>query len=100
MQLPVQPMRMMIMIGLLAYSSAASAAAQAKLDYDLLDKKCEQEDSPNCCKSSVNTMRTHGYFLEPTVGCPSGYRRNMLRCLSTLHWCEPVDEKSAQKAEH
>jgi hypothetical protein len=100
MQAALQLIRMVFVFGVLLCSGGSAWAAEAKLDYNRLEKECENKDSPNCCKAAVKTMRAHGYFLKPAEGCPSGYRMEMLRCHSTPQWCEPVDTKGKQKVEH
>lgn len=58
--------------------------------YRNLAKECESRASYSCCISSVNYMADGNYTLEPETGCPEGYQRNMLRCIDTFKWCEPV----------
>jgi len=62
--------------------------------YKNLAKECKSRSSYNCCMSSVNNMANGNYKLEPETGCPDGYQRNMLKCIDTFVWCEPVKEIS------
>jgi hypothetical protein len=58
--------------------------------YDNLAIQCDSKDSKNCCLSSVDAIIKGNYILEPNTGCPSGTQRNMMKCESTLIWCEPI----------
>lgn len=58
--------------------------------YKELAKKCEEKGGFTCCISSVNAMEEGGYELEPETGCPHGFQVNMLRCVDSYKWCEPI----------
>jgi competence protein ComGC len=58
--------------------------------YENLREQCNTTDYSDCCISSVEIMESEGYLLEEQEGCPEGYQTNMLRCLGTLSWCEPI----------
>jgi hypothetical protein len=62
--------------------------------YKNLAKECESKSSYNCCMSSVNNMADGNYQLAPENGCPNGYQGNMLKCIDSFKWCEPVKEIS------
>ncbi|MFH1785888.1 MAG: hypothetical protein ABH842_05660 [Candidatus Micrarchaeota archaeon] len=59
--------------------------------YKVLAEQCEAKGSYSCCMASVNNMAAYNYMLEPATGCPSGYQRNMLKCIDTFVWCEKMD---------
>lgn len=83
------------------YAMRVSATPQAEIaqlpqDYQALGQQCLERGSFNCCMASVKTMAKGGYrqasefkSLEDE-GCPKGYRRNILRCIDSFAWCEPV----------
>jgi len=61
--------------------------------YKQLAEKCESNSGnigPGCCISSVRDMVIGNYKLEPENGCPEGYQRNMLKCIGSYKWCEPI----------
>lgn len=67
--------------------------------YQSLRKQCESRESENCCLASVEAMEA-GKFKEATkdsVSCPSGSKRNMMRCIDSFAWCEP-EKNTSDKA--
>ncbi|MDD4333049.1 MAG: hypothetical protein PHT51_02955 [Patescibacteria group bacterium] len=63
--------------------------------YKNLAKECELKLSHDCCMSSVNIMTNGNYQLAPgktlaESGCPEGYQPNMLKCIDSFRWCEPI----------
>jgi len=60
--------------------------------YTTLHEECLQKDSQSCCLSSVDAMEMGGYELMPMTGCVDGFGQNMLKCIDSLIWCEPVAE--------
>lgn len=53
-----------------------------------LENQCQKSESQSCCEASLKHLKAHG-MIEPIQGkCPAGYQFNMLKCLSTLRWCE------------
>jgi hypothetical protein len=58
--------------------------------YENLREQCNTTGYYDCCISSVEIMQSEGYLLQEEEGCPEGYQTNMLRCLGTLSWCEPI----------
>lgn len=58
--------------------------------YKNLAQKCKTTGSYGCCLASINDMAAKGYELEPKDGCPKGYQRNMLKCVDSFKWCEPI----------
>ncbi|TSC74891.1 MAG: hypothetical protein G01um101430_708 [Parcubacteria group bacterium Gr01-1014_30] len=43
-------------------------------------------------------MKAGNYTLAPQEGCPAGYQPNMMRCIDSFRWCQPV-EKSTNNAQ-
>ncbi len=62
--------------------------------YKNLAKECESKQSYGCCMSSVNNMADGNYILAPENGCPDGYQGNMLECIDSFKWCEPIQKVS------
>jgi len=57
------------------------------VDYDALRKDCKGN---GCCQASVKSMKSAKGFLHTDGStCPSGYKRNMLKCIQTYMWCQP-----------
>lgn len=68
------------------------------VDYQALAESCKQRGSVNCCMSSLRTMRENNYFpaSEDDSGnysCPEGFNRNLIRCIDSFIWCQPVEQK-------
>ncbi|MCK5122594.1 MAG: hypothetical protein KAQ87_00355 [Candidatus Pacebacteria bacterium] len=58
--------------------------------YDVLEKKC---GSDNCCVFSLKTMRENNYKEADKNGkCPEGFNRDMMACITSYHWCVPMEE--------
>jgi len=58
--------------------------------YDVLEKKCADD---SCCVSSLKTMRTNSYKEADKNGkCSDGFNMNMMRCVTSYQWCEPIGE--------
>jgi hypothetical protein len=51
---------------------------------------CEVDDE--CCLSSLRIIEENKHVLLDKDGCPEGYIENMLRCTTSLKWCEPFKE--------
>lgn len=58
--------------------------------YQELASRCRESASANCCIASVEAMKAGNYTLAPETGCPEGFQGNMLRCIDSLKWCEPI----------
>ncbi|HBR15818.1 MAG TPA: hypothetical protein DD723_09830 [Candidatus Omnitrophica bacterium] len=56
--------------------------------YQGLSKECAKGDG--CCQQSVNHMSKHQYPVMPEEGCPEGFQQNLLRCITSYTWCEPI----------
>jgi hypothetical protein len=65
----------------------ARALAESEEYYDELEKKCAKDDG--CCEASVRRMRETDSILKVEQACPSGYSPEMMRCVTSLVWCEP-----------
>lgn len=59
--------------------------------YQNLAKECESKDGYACCMVSVRMMAGGNHKLEPETGCQTGYQLNMLKCIGTFRWCEPIE---------
>jgi hypothetical protein len=59
--------------------------------YRQLAQECQAKRTGGCCMSSVQNMLSGNYKLSPGSGCPDGYKRNMLKCIDSYQWCEPVE---------
>ena len=58
--------------------------------YNLLEEKCNGD---NCCVSSLKTMRANNYKEADKNGkCPVGFFINMMKCIASYQWCEPMEE--------
>ena len=58
--------------------------------YDILEKKC---DNDSCCLSSLKVMRENNYREANENGeCLEGFNGNMMRCITSLKWCELTKE--------
>ena len=63
--------------------------------YNLLEKKCNGD---NCCLSSLKTMRANNYKEADKNGnCPEGFFMNMMKCITSYQWCEPIGEKCVKE---
>jgi len=58
--------------------------------YQQLALECESKGSYSCCMASVNNMANGNYKLSPDSGCSDGFQRNMLKCIDSFKWCEPI----------
>jgi len=56
--------------------------------YTNLREVCREKSDENCCLVSVNAMESNYAKIAPKEGCPDGYRREMLKCMSSFAWCE------------
>jgi hypothetical protein len=83
---------LLVIAGFVYYHYANKKQDISKLPeyYQNLAKECESAGSYNCCMSSVNDMKDGNYQLEPETGCPEGYRSEMVMCIDSFKWCEPV----------
>lgn len=55
--------------------------------YDELSQKCSGD---NCCLNSVKRMESKKAIVSSNGECPDGYKADMLRCISSYKWCEPL----------
>lgn len=58
--------------------------------YHELAQQCEQKGSFGCCIASVRAMESGNYKLSENNICAEGFAPNMLRCIDTFKWCEPI----------
>jgi hypothetical protein len=66
---------------------ALCAAANTEYYYDKLASGCKKN---GCCLASVKAMREGNYTIAPQEGCSPGHQRNMMRCIDSYRWCEPM----------
>lgn len=44
-----------------------------------------------CCMSGLRTMVKNSYLLaDEDENCPGGFKANVLLCIDSLVWCEPI----------
>jgi hypothetical protein len=55
--------------------------------YQNLAQECQNKTSVGCCLASVQAMQAGDYQLVPEDGCPTGYERNMMKCVDSYQWC-------------
>ena len=48
---------------------------------------CQEDD--NCCISSLKIIKKNNYIIYNN-NCLDGYKKNGLRCQTSLTWCEPI----------
>lgn len=60
--------------------------------YDKLANECRGKQSKNCCLASVRAMKAGNYTLAPQNNCPADYQLNMLKCIDSFRWCQPVEK--------
>lgn len=70
---------------LLACVSDINKNKQAADYYKSLRERC---DDDSCCLHSVNVMEANGFEEAKNGKCPDHVERDMLKCTSTLVWCE------------
>ncbi|PIU98308.1 hypothetical protein COS61_02060 [Candidatus Wolfebacteria bacterium CG03_land_8_20_14_0_80_40_12] len=87
-----------LILGLIGFGFLQREYQIAKLSdyYQELAKKCKETDSFGCCITSVNIMAGGGHKLAPETGCPEGFQGNMLECISSYVWCEPVKKSNKE----
>ncbi|TSC95541.1 MAG: hypothetical protein Athens101410_495 [Parcubacteria group bacterium Athens1014_10] len=81
-----------LIIGLYLYSffSKKVEVSNFKGYYGELAKQCEQKSSYNCCIASVRAMTNGNYKLSENNTCENGFKPNMLMCIDSFKWCEPI----------
>jgi len=58
--------------------------------YQTLAEQCLQKSSYGCCMASVRAMKNGNYKLSENNTCGDGFAPNMMRCIDSFKWCEPV----------
>ena len=58
--------------------------------YQALAEKCLHKSSYGCCMSSVRAMKNGNYTLSENDTCGDGFRSNVMKCMDSFQWCEPV----------
>jgi hypothetical protein len=69
-----------------------SNTSESQNYYEKLANECKSKQSESCCLASVEAMKQGGYTLAPAEGCPAGYQPNMMRCIDSFRWCQPVEK--------
>lgn len=62
--------------------------------YIHLSRECRKKQSASCCMASVKAMMRNKYKLAPEEGCAFGFAPNMMRCIDSYNWCEPIGKNS------
>jgi hypothetical protein len=62
--------------------------------YDNLASECKSKQSESCCLASVEAMKAGNYTPAAQEGCPDGYQSNMMRCIDSFRWCQPVEKST------
>lgn len=61
-------------------------------------RECKKNDS--CCvKSRELTSKNNYSLISDDEACPNGYKKNMLKCPTSLAWCEPIQKNSTSGGE-
>ncbi len=60
-------------------------------NFSVCQLACNENDE--CCKESYDRGINDGNYLltRDGLGCTDGYKENMLKCPTTLHWCEVIE---------
>lgn len=58
--------------------------------YQELAEQCLQKSSYGCCISSVRAMKDGDYRLNENNTCKDGFTLNMMKCVDSFKWCEPI----------
>jgi hypothetical protein len=58
--------------------------------YQNLGNQCLQKSSYGCCIASVRVMRSGNYKLSENGTCGDGFMPNMMKCIDSFKWCEPI----------
>ena len=58
--------------------------------YKELTKECPQKGGYGCCIASVRQMENGNHKLSENNTCEDGFRLNMLKCIDSYKWCEPM----------
>ncbi|MFA6049543.1 MAG: hypothetical protein WC792_06375 [Candidatus Micrarchaeia archaeon] len=90
--LPAPKLLLYAVVALVAIA-LAFLAQQAFLPQDYygqLKQQCLGKSDYGCCASSVDAMKQGGYLLAGGGSCPAGAAKNMLKCIESYSWCEPI----------
>lgn len=58
--------------------------------YQNLVKSCDPNLANHCCWETALMMAKYGYKLAENNQCPDGFQENMLKCIGSYVWCEPI----------
>ncbi len=58
--------------------------------YKRLAENCKSKSGQSCCVSSVRNMLNGNFKLAPESECPKSFQKNMLKCVGSYKWCEPI----------
>lgn len=58
--------------------------------YRELAEECLQKSSYGCCMASVRAMYNGNYKLSENNTCEDGFTPNMMKCIDSFKWCEPI----------
>ena len=76
--------------GFIDYRPQTNEVASTQNYYGKLTNECKTKESESCCLASVEAMKAGNYTLAPQEGCPAGYQPNMMRCVDSYRWCQPM----------
>ena len=82
--------------GFIDYRPQTNEVGSSQNYYDNLANECKSKQSESCCLASVGAMKQGNYTIEPQGGCPVGYQPNMMRCIDSYRWCQPVEKSVTQ----
>ena len=61
-----------------------------------LKNLCKIND--RCCRASLKIVKKNSYLVldlpDGPTSCPEGTQRNLLKCITSLKWCEPQTNSS------
>lgn len=75
-------------ISLIIFVTAEKEVPNMAAYYQNLVSRCEVAENPGCCLESIRIMKAGNYVLFENE-CSKGFEQNMLKCISSLKWCEP-----------
>jgi len=81
---------LIIGLNLYLYSNQKIEVSSFKGYYHELAKQCEQKSSFGCCIASVRAMENGNYRLSENNICDDSFTPNVMRCIDSFKWCEPV----------
>jgi hypothetical protein len=92
---------LLVLFCFVAHSVEAAPSREDQLrgltnEYRDLAEVCLENESQECCLSSVRTMAQGNYKPADFSGaeaCPEGFKINTQKCEDAYQWCEPKKEE-------